>query len=76
MRSPEAVGKAKPSEEDYVPTKPKMGGIRKGQYNTAWTGGVPNVDWDQGLVQPNPRHLGQYQQRYEEGKAATAGYER
>jgi len=53
-----------------------MGGIKSGQYNVAWTGGTPNVDWNKGLLQPNPRHIGQFQRRYESGRAATSGYER
>ena len=60
----------------HTPDKPKMGGIKKGQYHVAWTGGEPKPDWEDGLVQPNPKHIGQFQRRYEDGKAAIFGYER
>lgn len=81
MSDPEGSGSTAPkpkeeTEDEYIPTKPVMGGIRKGKYNTAWTGGVPKVDWSKGLEEPNPKHLGQFQRRYEDGKAATFGYER
>ena len=53
-----------------------MGGIKKGQYHVAWTGGEPKPNWDDGLVQPDPKHIGQFQRCYEDGKAAIFGYER
>ena len=48
--------KRKQDEEDnsYMPAVPRMGGIKSGQHNVAWTGGTPNVDWNNGLLQPNP----------------------
>ena len=58
----------------HTPDEPKMGGIKKGQYHVAWTGGEPKPDWEDGLVELNPKHIGQFQRRYEDGKAAIFGY--